>query len=144
MDKINSSEIKGAVAVIEKDGKFLLMKQSFSKPFGGQWRDVGGKFLPNENPIEGIKREVKEETNLDIEIVGNKHIAVLKRDDGPGYYYVYKAKYVDGELKIDKKEIEKIGWFTLEEIKKLNLMPSTRIFYEEYSNYLKSNNQNKK
>jgi len=135
MNKIND-EIKGAVAVIEKDGKHFMIKQALNKPFGGQWRHPGGKFELNENPIEGLKREVKEETGLEIEVIDKCPLAILKSDYADHYFGFYRAKCKNAEIKINKREVENFGWFTVEEIKRLNLMNATKIFYEKYLNKL--------
>jgi 8-oxo-dGTP diphosphatase len=58
----------GGVAVIERDGKHLLTQQSKSKPNAGQWRHPGGKFNANEDSVAGLKREIKEEMGLDVDI----------------------------------------------------------------------------
>ena len=50
-----------------KDGKILLLKRSV-EPFKGCWHLVGGHVEENETLKEALKRELKEETNLDIEV----------------------------------------------------------------------------
>jgi 8-oxo-dGTP diphosphatase len=114
-----------------------MIKQGLSKPFDGQWRHPGGKFESNESPIEGLKREVKEETGLEIEITDERPIAILKSDYTDKYFGFYRARCKNAELKVNKREVEDFGWFTLEEIKKLNLMNATKIFDKEYINNLK-------
>lgn len=36
------------------------------KPTLGLWNGVGGKIEDNETPLECVTREIKEETNIDI------------------------------------------------------------------------------
>lgn len=124
-------ELKGAVAVIEKDGKHFLIKQSKGKPLGGQWRHPGGKFEEGEKPSDGLKREIKEELGIEIEVVGNGPFFVTKADYLDCYFGFFKAVCTGGDLKADKSEIDDYGWFTLEEISKMDLMNATRVFYRE-------------
>jgi len=52
-------------AFLVKDNKFLLLKRNDPPII---WGPPGGKLEMNENPIKGLKREVNEETGLDIEV----------------------------------------------------------------------------
>jgi len=54
-------------AIVIENGKFLVIKQVIgNKTF---WEIPGGKVEFGESPFETLKREVKEETNLEIEII---------------------------------------------------------------------------
>lgn len=54
-------------AFIIKDDKLLIVKKSpFEKVDAGLWTIPGGKIEPKESIIKGLKREIKEEVNLEI------------------------------------------------------------------------------
>jgi len=53
-------------AILEKDGKFLLVKET-KKIAKDLWNIPGGRLDPQENPIDAVKREIKEETRYDFE-----------------------------------------------------------------------------
>jgi len=90
------------------------------------WLPVGGHIEQNETPDEALLREIKEETNLDVEIVGKTDIplegnvkANLARPfhvnvhsvgdhDHCSLFYVCKKKEGSG-LKINK-ELESFKW----------------------------------
>jgi len=90
MDK---QELIGGVAVIEKDGKHLLTRQSFNKPDGGLWRYPGGKFEPGESPEEGILREVKEETGLKIKLSAREPAEIMPSDYDEGNFGFFPGRY---------------------------------------------------
>ena len=120
----------GGVAVIEKQGRVLLIRQSRKKPLGGQWRHPGGKFEEGEDPLEGLKREIMEETGLIIEVMGKEPLFVAESDYDSGRFGFFRARVVGGELSIESSEIEQAGWFTPKEIMGLNLMAATMTFYQ--------------
>tara|TARA_Y100000310_G_scaffold258293_1_gene266658 strand:+ start:227 stop:451 length:225 start_codon:yes stop_codon:yes gene_type:complete len=53
-------------AIILKEGKFLLLKQETNNKT--HWELPGGKMQYGEKPEEALKREVKEETGMEITI----------------------------------------------------------------------------
>jgi len=54
-------------AFILKDKKILIVKKSsLEKIDAGLWTVPGGKIEKNEPIIDGLKREIKEEVNLDV------------------------------------------------------------------------------
>jgi len=56
-------------AVVRRDGKILLIKRK-NDPFKGKWALPGGFVECGETTEGAIIREVKEETNVDIEVEG--------------------------------------------------------------------------
>ena len=53
----------------DEQGRCLLVKRSAAnKGFVGQWEWPGGKVDPGESFDEGLRREVREETGLEIEL----------------------------------------------------------------------------
>jgi 8-oxo-dGTP diphosphatase len=64
----NSSPCAGAVPV-DKNNRVLLAKRGI-EPFKHGWNIIGGFLNYGENPMDGLKREVKEETGVDCEVTG--------------------------------------------------------------------------
>ena len=59
--------IVGVGAVIVKDGKVLLVKRRY-EPLAGQWSLPGGTLELGETLQEGVAREMREETGLEVEV----------------------------------------------------------------------------
>jgi len=56
-------------AIIRRDSEILLLQRSLKSGFDpGLWELPGGKLEYGENLVEALKREVKEEVGLDIEV----------------------------------------------------------------------------
>lgn len=59
--------INVVAAIIHHQGKFLATQRGYGD-FKGYWEFPGGKIEPGETPENALKREIKEELNLEIEI----------------------------------------------------------------------------
>lgn len=68
MSKQNISVTVDAVILNKEDHEFkvLLIKRK-KEPFAGKWAIPGGFLEESESPEDGAKRELKEETTLEIE-----------------------------------------------------------------------------
>jgi ADP-ribose pyrophosphatase YjhB (NUDIX family) len=60
----SSKPTAGALCV--EDGRVLLARRA-AEPFEGRWDIPGGFLEEGEDPIDGLRRELKEETGLDVE-----------------------------------------------------------------------------
>jgi 8-oxo-dGTP diphosphatase len=55
-----------ASALCVEDGRVLLARRA-DEPFEGRWDIPGGFLEEGEDPLDGLRRELKEETGLDVE-----------------------------------------------------------------------------
>ena len=60
-----------ALAIIEKDGKFLIAQRKAEGTFASLWELPGGKCRKGEEPISCVVREVREETGLEVQRLYN-------------------------------------------------------------------------
>jgi ADP-ribose pyrophosphatase YjhB (NUDIX family) len=116
-----------ASVFIISHNKVLLLKQERSN----FWLLPGGHVEDNELPHEAAIREVFEETGLHVELLQNAdeksrtsivtpiplphHMKLLPCRDKKDLDFVFTAKIVGGELKINS-ESKQVKWFTKEEI----------------------------
>lgn len=127
------SQLKPSIvvsALVEKDNRFLLVKEILEsgQPY---WIIPGGKVEFGENLIDAVKREIKEETNLDVEI--KKFIdfqeAIHPKYDYHTVIFFYHAVPQNEDIILDKDIIE-AKFFSREEIRSLNLVDSAKKFLE--------------
>lgn len=77
------------------------------------WNLPGGKLEKGESPWQGVIREVKEETGLDVEII--KLIGVYSKPNKDEIVFSFECKVLGGEL-ILNDEAKDIKYFSLNEI----------------------------
>jgi ADP-ribose pyrophosphatase YjhB (NUDIX family) len=91
----------GAVVVL--DGRVLLIRRGH-EPMKGQWSIPGGALEVGETLLEGVRREVLEETGLVVEPVALIEVLDRIARDGEGrvqFHYVlvdYLCRVTGGEL----------------------------------------------
>ena len=107
-----------------KDGKVLLLKRNV-EPFKGSWHVVGGHVEENETLKEALKREFKEETNLDVEVGKILGGRIEETSDRIKLIVVFEVASAEGEIKLNSEHTE-YGWFSQ--------TPYNSIY--DYSNYL--------
>ena len=103
-------------AVIIKNNKFFIAQRNRNKHLGLMWEFPGGKVEKNETFEQALKREIKEELNINIEIhskLGEENYKDNKIDVKLHYFY---CSYINGNIKLT--EHEDSAWVTKEEFKK--------------------------
>lgn len=111
--------------VIKKDNKYLLVQEAQEK-CRGKWNIPAGHLDPNETVFEGAKREMFEESGLEVELTGIALIGnrVMENDELLGV--VFSTEIVGGDIRINPNEILDIKWFTYDEI--LNMKDELRTY----------------
>jgi 8-oxo-dGTP diphosphatase len=124
-----------AEAIVEKDGLILIAQRSHELDHSpGEWETLTGRVEAGESFGDAAKREVKEETGLEVTVVkpydtfhfyrGSEKVEHL----GVSFW----CKYVSGEVVLDKIEQIDYKWVTPDEaiaiIKDDNIKESIRKF----------------
>lgn len=98
--------------VIIENNKILLIKHQ-----KGHWGFPKGHMEKDETPMQTAIREVKEETNIDVEILSKKeYTEIYTTQEGVNRKVVFFiAKKIGGKLKPQESEVEIVKWFNFEE-----------------------------
>lgn len=106
-------------AFIINNKKLLIIKRvSNDSHSPGVWEIPGGRLELGEDPFEGLKRETKEETGINIEIKNPLAIDYFTRDDGQKItMIIFLCSTNDKEIKLSE-EHDEFAWADLEEAKK--------------------------
>lgn len=92
--------VVAVAAIIIRDGKVLAMRRAAIKDAGaGLWETLSGRVPLGEEPLETVKREILEESQLTVTIEPRPFTAYqAKRKDLPMLVIVYRAHYISGEV----------------------------------------------
>lgn len=98
---------KSCGCIIIENNEVLLLQQT-----EGHWGFPKGHVEKEETEIQTAIREVKEETNLDVEIDKNKRYTecyITKRNTQKEVV-LFLARKIGGEIKMQESEIKNIRW----------------------------------
>ncbi|OGM28060.1 hypothetical protein A2962_05590 [Candidatus Woesebacteria bacterium RIFCSPLOWO2_01_FULL_39_61] len=107
-------------ACIVHKNKALLLQQPSSSRHPNLWGPPGGHREGKESLVEVAIREIKEETNLDVDIEGLVEAGIKTHPDGRiSIVTLYFAHPLNlKEFKVDPSEVSDYKWVTLEEIER--------------------------
>ncbi len=114
-----------------KENKYLLIRRSKEKyqNVKGEWDIVGGRIDPGSKLLDNLKREVYEETKLNIL---NEPTLICAQDIIPNEErHIVRLTYtgeVEGEIELDLSENVEYKWLTFDELSK---QENLDIYFEE-------------
>lgn len=120
------------------NNKILLIKHKKLR----LWLPPGGHIERHETPTQAVKREFKEETNLEVKLLNTLQIPksdkIVKQlaipfycnihsvGDHNHYCQYYLCELLSKNIRINKKEILDMGWFNEQALSCFNeVLPST-------------------
>lgn len=112
--------------IMRPDGKFLITQRVMTKAWAPGWWEVsGGAAQAGEESEEAVKREILEETGLDVSGAKGGYVFTYKREnpgEGDNYFvdiYRYEMDFDESDLKLQEAETLGYRLATAEEIKAL-------------------------
>lgn len=106
---------KSCGAVVFDGDKVLVIQQ-----VKGHWGFPKGHVEKGETEVETAMREIKEETNLDVEINENyRYVETYSpEEDVKKDVVFFVAKKIGGEIKVQEEEVKATEWLSPEEATK--------------------------
>lgn len=116
-------------AIITDESKILIARRGPEKHLAGFWEFPGGKIEKDETPEECLKREIKEELGLDIEIKSFFMENVYQYPNKKILLKAYLCKRLSGSIVL--KDHDKIEWVDIIEIDNYKFAPADIAFIDK-------------
>ncbi len=108
------------------DGRFLITKRVMTKAWApGHWEVSGGAAMAGESSAEAVRREVLEETGLDVNNFDGGYLFTYRRDnpgEGDNYFvdvYRFTGDFDEKDVHLQTEETAGFRFATPDEIKEL-------------------------
>lgn len=105
-----------AVALIERDNKILIVRRHDPEhaQWHHKWEFPGGKIELHETPMDALRREIKEETDLTIgseRLLGvHTHHWNTPKGIQQTFILLHHCKAITGEVRLNEKENDAYMW----------------------------------
>ena len=111
-----------SAAVIIEQRRVLVTQRKADSPHGLLWEFPGGKVMEGEEPREALRRELKEELDIEVE-VGRIFDAVFEpHPEGPILLLAFRCGKIKGYFK--PIGCADLRWIPLKELERLSMPPA--------------------
>lgn len=100
--------VSTAAIITNADGKVLLLDHAF-RPYSG-WGLPGGFVTHSESPEDAIRREIREETGIELDELNMLRVRTLARH----IEILFTARATSEGSVLSPREILELGWFDIE------------------------------
>jgi 8-oxo-dGTP diphosphatase len=112
------SKATASALVVDGEGRLLLGRRA-AEPFRGRWDTPGGFLEEGEHPLDGLRRELREETGLEIDPVDFLGVW-MDRYGGDSTAQAtlnlyWTARMVSGEP-VPADDVSELAWFAPDEL----------------------------
>ncbi|MFO0922317.1 MAG: NUDIX hydrolase [Pirellulales bacterium] len=114
MHKVPSNGRHGVVAIVVESDRYLAIRRSAMVRAPRMICFPGGGIEPNESFEEAIRREMKEELDLEVEVVA--HVWTSRTSWGTDLEWMLVRRTNAQEPKANPREVEEIFWLSREEL----------------------------
>ena len=116
---------RAAVSAIVFNGPKILMVKRKNPPARGTWAPPGGSIHLGEACFDAVRREVLEETAIEVEPIKTiTHVDAIYHDERGRVLYHYVILYIEarylGGMPRPGDDASKVGWFSIEELEGMN------------------------
>lgn len=137
-DEYPQQPVVGVGGVVIDDGRALLIRRG-AEPLRGQWSIPGGRLELGETIAEGVRRELLEETGLEVRVLDLIEVfeRVFRDDDGRlRYHYVILDYLCEGFAGTPRPggDATDVAFASEDELARYNLTPTaTRVLLKAFA-----------
>jgi 8-oxo-dGTP diphosphatase len=117
-----SKQLVVTAAVIEQENTVLIAQRKPGSHLALKWEFPGGKLEWGEDPRDGLKREIREELGIEIEVGDVVEVVSHTYEDRQIVLIAYKCRYVSGTVQM--LDVHDVRWVRPEELRTVDLSPA--------------------
>ena len=111
----------GAMAIVERDdGAVLLVRHSYRR----KWGVPGGLMKRGEHPEVALRREVREEVGIEVDVLGEPAVVVDPDPQRVDLVFRARVRAGEGDARPVSAEILEVRWFLPDELPELQFETS--------------------
>ena len=127
-----SDIVKVTAAILVKNNKIIIAKRGPDDKLANKWEFPGGKIEIDETPEQCLKREMKEEFDIDVSVGEYLGSSIYHYDHISIELMAFRTYWEDGE--IDLKDHDEFKWISLEQLSGFDFALADRVFVEKLQN----------
>jgi 8-oxo-dGTP diphosphatase len=120
--------VKVTAAVLEKDGNIIIAQRKSGDRLAGKWEFPGGKIEPRETPEQCLRRELKEEFDIEVTIGEYLGSNVYHYDHISIELMAYRAFWVGGTIAMNDHNAYR--WVSVAQLAEFDFAPADILFVE--------------
>ena len=109
-------------AIIISDNKVLIAERAPGQNLAGKWEFPGGKIEPGETPQECLKREIREELEVDIDVMDLFGESIYAYQSGTIKLIAFWCQWISGDFKLSVHS--RIEWVTRQQLELYDFAPA--------------------
>jgi 8-oxo-dGTP diphosphatase len=127
-----SNIVKVTAAILVKDNRILIARRGPDDQPPDKWEFPGGKIEAHETAEQCLKREMKEEFDIDVDVGEYLGSSVYHYDHISIELLAYRTFWKDGNIRLNAHDDFK--WIPPEDLTGFDFAPADRVFIEKLQN----------